>query len=458
MAIFGIGAGKILAGVVGSALLGKGAKSKSPFTRGFVRGFAGERGGGLSGILKEDMERTQERIDRIADYKIQRQQKDQERYDKEFREASEKIKGIAGKVGGVDGAEYLVRNYGLTGAEEQATKIQNLMEIYDVSPEFATKDENQTTINDLAKFATAAPTLTKVSDIKDDSLFGALGAKRNIGAEVQNRIDLAASQIADGADYNVDLGDMPTMAGTLDLGMQLDPKAEVLRLTNKALMKKDAGDEEGYAELMSRASSLNSMIKTIESPGKLTDSGTRMFKNDISQHIIKAANVKGTHQMNQVTGKFELVPDASIGADIGRVNVMSGMVSNIYGKAIAAGLKPYEIIGDIYKYVAQNKMPTLIEGQDGTFSIGFEGKLFDGGFKGAGQDSPFAFVDASNQSSGKQQGSGQPQTGVPTLTDLKDQFNAATSPTEKKQILAKINRNYPSFTPQYDPSGTAIIN
>ena len=39
MAIFGIGAGKILAGVIGGALLGKGAKSKSPFTRGFVRGF-----------------------------------------------------------------------------------------------------------------------------------------------------------------------------------------------------------------------------------------------------------------------------------------------------------------------------------------------------------------------------------------------------------------------------------
>ena len=150
MAIFGIGAGKILAGVVGGALLGKGAKSKDPFTRGFVRGFAGEKKGqGVSGMLLEDMERTQERIDRIADYKIQRQQKDQERYDKEFREATEKIKGIAGKVGGVDGAEYLVRNYGLTGAEEQATKIQNLMEIYDVSPEFATKDENQTTINDL---------------------------------------------------------------------------------------------------------------------------------------------------------------------------------------------------------------------------------------------------------------------------------------------------------------------
>ena len=75
MAIFGIGAGKILAGFIGGALLGKGAKSKDSFTRGFVRGFAGEKGGGLSGILKDDMERTQERIDRIADYKIQRQQK-----------------------------------------------------------------------------------------------------------------------------------------------------------------------------------------------------------------------------------------------------------------------------------------------------------------------------------------------------------------------------------------------
>jgi len=453
MAIFGIGAGKILAGVVGGALLGKGAKSKDSFTRGFVRGFAGEKGGGLSGILKEDMERTQERIDRIADYKIQRQQKDQERYDKEFREATEKIKGIAGKVGGVDGAEYLVRNYGLTGAEEQATKIQNLMEIYDVSPEFATKDENQTTINDLAKFSTAAPTLTKVSDIKDDSLFGALGAKRNIGAEVQNRIDLAASQIADGADYNVDLGDMPTMSGTLDLGMQLDPKSEVLRLTNKALQKKDAGDEKGYKDLMARATTLQGIIKQVSNPSKLSESGGRSFTNMLKSHILVTADVEGDY-VSDGLGGLTFKPSKQKGLDIGSVTSKSAEITAIYGEAIRKGIEPSDAIGPIMKAAEQNKMPIVVSTKDGGFEIIItDKKLFDNGFKGGSG----AFAHVPPPSPNQPPPGGQPpQTGIPTLADLKLQYNAATSQTEQQQIMRRIKKNYPNFTAQFDNTGSII--
>jgi hypothetical protein len=456
MAIFGIGAGKILAGVIGGALLGKGAKSKDPFTRGFVRGFAGERGGGLSGILKEDMERTQERIDRIADYKIQRQQKEQERYDKEFREATEKIKGIAGKVGGVDGAEYLVRNYGLTGAEEQATKIQNLMEIYDVSPEFATKDENQTTINDLAKFATAAPTITKVSDIKDDSLFGALGAKRNIGAEVQNRIDLAASQIADGADYNVDLGDMPTMAGTLDLGMQLDPKAEVLRLTNMALKKKDAGDDASYKELMGRATTLQQIIKQVQSPSKLSEAGGRSFTNLVKSHILITADVEGEY-MSDGMGGMTFKPKAQKGLDIGAVTTKSAELAAIYGEAIRKGIEPSDALGPMMKAAEQNYLPEVVSTKDGGFAIvPTDKKLFDNGFQGG--SGPFAYTPPPSPNQPPPSGQQPSQTGVPTLADLKDQFNAATSQTERDQIERKLRFPPYNFIPQFDSTGTKIVN
>ena len=451
MAIFGIGAGKILAGVIGGALLGKGAKSKDPFTRGFVRGFAGERGGGLSGILKEDMERTQERIDRIADYKIQRQQKEQERYDKEFREATEKIKGIAGKVGGVDGAEYLVRNYGLVGAEEQATKIQNLMEIYDVSPEFATKDENQTTINDLAKFATAAPTLTKVSDIKDDSLFGAMGMQRNIGAEVQNRIDLAASQIAKGADYNVDLGDMPTLSGNLDLGMQLDPKAEVLRLTNMALKKKELGDDDGYKKIMAKATTLNTVIKSVENPKLLTESGGRQITNMFKQHMLQNSGVEGEYKVG--TDGLELIPTTDTAAAIGSVTSMSAKVASVYGKAIEVGMKPYDAIGPIMAALEENKMPAVKQNDNGEFEIVVEGKIFPNGFKGG--TGAFAFVDP-NQQSGQTTGG---TSTNPSLDDLKAQFNnPATNSVDKQAIRVQIGILYPNFTPKFNSRGDLIIN
>ena len=237
MAIFGIGAGKILAGLGAAALLKKGAKSKDPFTRGIVKGF----GKTTFQLAKDDMQRTQERIDRIADYKIRKEEKDAERYQKDLREATEAIKKISGQIGGVNGAEYLIRNYGLEGAKEQAVKIQNLQEVYGkdvINLDFITKDENTTTIEDLAKFSVYAPRKTDVSSVQDTGLFASVGMGRDIGAEVQKQVDAVTAKIVNGED--VDLGEEVKLGGDLDLGMQLNPKNEIYRLTNMALQVKDS--------------------------------------------------------------------------------------------------------------------------------------------------------------------------------------------------------------------------
>ncbi len=72
------------------------------------------------------MQRTQERIDRIAEYKIQRRRKNKKDIKKNLEKQLKSYKSIAGQIGGINGAEYLIRNYGLEGAKEQAIKIQNL--------------------------------------------------------------------------------------------------------------------------------------------------------------------------------------------------------------------------------------------------------------------------------------------------------------------------------------------
>ncbi len=115
--------------------------------------------------------------------------------------------------------------------------------------DFVTKDKNNTTIEDLAKFSVYAPPKTDVSSIEDTGLFASLGMGRDIGAEVQKQVDAVTAKIANGE--NVDLGEEVKLGGDLDLGMQLNPKNEIYRLTNMALQVKDSNPKR-YDELMKK--------------------------------------------------------------------------------------------------------------------------------------------------------------------------------------------------------------
>ena len=138
--------------------LGKMLGLDTPFGKGLVTGFAE----GVTREVKDDMKSRKERIDRLADYKIKRDEEERERYTKELRENLDKVKGIAGKAGGINGAEYLIRTYGIEEAVNKAGQLETLGG-FGVTPEFATKDENQTTFDDLARFVTADPTFTKLT-------------------------------------------------------------------------------------------------------------------------------------------------------------------------------------------------------------------------------------------------------------------------------------------------------
>ena len=100
--------------------LGKMLGLDTPFGQGVVEGFSE----GVTREVRDDMKSRKERINRLADYKIRRDEEERERYTKELRENLEKLKGISGKVGGVTGAEYLVRTYGIEEAVNKAAEIE----------------------------------------------------------------------------------------------------------------------------------------------------------------------------------------------------------------------------------------------------------------------------------------------------------------------------------------------
>lgn len=431
MTILGIGAGKILAGLGAAALLKRGAKSKDPFTRGIVKGVTKT----ATQLAKDDMQRTQERIDRLSEYKIRQEEKDAERYQKELREATEAIKKISGQIGGINGAEYLIRNYGLEGAKEQAVKIQNLQEVYGketINLDFITKDENTTTIEDLAKFSVYAPRKTDVSSIEDTGLFASLGMGRDIGAEVQKQVDAVTAKIANGE--NVDLGEEVKLGGDLDLGMQLNPKNEIYRLTNMALQVKDSNPKR-YDELMKKANELKFIIDEVErGPKELTVSQAATSLNRFKMHLIKVA---------QVDGEFTVLGDGTqtfkkkgqIAFEEGKVTTAASELTQLYGEALRKGMRPEDILPVIYQAIEQNKLPVLIPQLDDptkfTFEVGTENQLIDGGFAGGANE----YAQAPEEVSGIDEFS---ELELKDVNELIDQFNKSGSDTERDAILPTI--------------------
>jgi hypothetical protein len=466
MAIFGIGAGKILAGLGAAALLKKGAKSKDPFTRGIVKGVTGT----ATQLAKDDMQRTQERIDRIAEYKIRSQEREEERYNTDLRDATEKIREIAGRVGGINGAEYLVRNYGLVGGLERAKQIQTLSEKLNrpLSEAFITKDENQTSISDLAKYIATPPKSTSVSKIKDDSLFASIGLGRDIGAEAQRQIDMAAEGILSSNDYTVDLGEMPNFKEKFDFGMAGDISSEYNRQVLIALNEKSRGNNNGYKEHMVKAQELKTIANAMDSES-LSPGSVNSLANTFQKRILRAGNVNGKNTYNQTLDKYVWVMDDEKAVDLAAVDSASSILADVVNQAVKNGMDYSKAVTDVTNLALNNQtpefamvggLPTIrgLQNEDKTIS-----KLIPGGFKGAGPNNPFSQskINGNNNDTQMSESEIKEILGIPQdkplpenyedllglgpkdTNELISKFNLATDLKQKENILIDILNNNP---------------
>lgn len=135
--------------------LGKMLGLDSPFGRGVVTGLAE----GVTREVKDDMERMKNKVDRIADYKVKKTAEEEERYKKELSENLDEVKAIVGKMGSVDGANYLIQRHGFRGAKERVEKISSMADYLGVSPDEVIRMDNEAgptgvTADQLAAFVT----------------------------------------------------------------------------------------------------------------------------------------------------------------------------------------------------------------------------------------------------------------------------------------------------------------
>lgn len=410
--------------------LGKLLGLDSPTGRGFITGFA-ETG---TKLLQEDMKNEQEKIDRIAEYKIKKDQEDQDRYEKELRENTEALRNIVGQVGNITGAEYLVRQYGIKGAIKKADTIEAVAGFTGQTPDFFTKDENITKLEDLASFVTSAPKVSKVAPISSSGgLLSGLGLGRDLTGEVQAQVDEAASNLGIGTIAAPDLGDMPaTNLDLVSLGAMADADDEMKRLLRLSL---NAKDPEVAKEYRRKAEEMRLFIQSTTTKGNLTEPQGRAAGKLFGNRIGNAAGFESV--MDGAGGFITKYEEAS---NKTKADLAESVLADIYSRAIAAGMNSTQANVKITQAIGQNILPKLVV-KDGIVAIITEGQgqLVQGGFIGGKNAYAQNPVDPSDTSAKVDTDNA---VATPELQTLIAQYNSATHLNQKKFIRSKIGRLY----------------
>lgn len=450
MAIFGT-LGKVL---------GLGGGKLSPFEMGIRKGLAE----GVTDVVKDDMKRADERVDRIADYRIRKTTEEQERFNKELRENMEAIRGIAGKAGGINGAEWLIRTYGIKEAATKASQFETLRGI-GKNPEFLLDDENATTFEDLAKFVTASPAVFDKTEIQDRGLLSKIGLGRDLGEEAQREVDAATSALGYGRVSKPELGVMPTARGfdPADLGTLADMKDESHRQLRLAIAAKEAGDDEAYAKHLADATTMTNMLRMADTKS-VTEAGSRANLSSTISRIERVSGVEGKMVPDGMNGvrfkaKFEDVTDQI------KVNNAGSNLNELYAQAIARQISPATALRVLSEAEGANRLPKIVPNDDGSFDfiVGAE-RLIKGGLtNGTGEYAPPPPSNNTNSAATTTAATTQSSTtqtttvpGTPAdLQNLTAQANAAASDSERAKIKAQIGRRFgPDKVKELEAAGT----
>ena len=440
--------------------LGKMLGLDTPFGQGLVTGLAE----GVTREVKDDMKSRKERINRLADNKIKRDEEERERYTKELRENLEKVKGIAGKAGGINGAEWLIRTYGIEEAVNKAGQFE-IMKGYGKNPEFLLDDENTTTFEDLARFVTADPTFTKLTargTRADTGLLAKIGLAPDFAVEAQKQRDAAASRLGLGVTEKTDLGVMPTSKGfdPSDFGMMADIKDESNRMVMMALSAKDAGDDALYEDYMGRAATMRNSLLYLDAKGP-TESGVRAFSNNITGFIAEAANIE-TKYIRYSDGSTSNRTAWQRGQDRTNAKLAADKLTEAYGNALRRGVVPEVASRVAFEAAQKNRQMVFVEGPDGKPGVAVgDAPLVANGFKGADgtayqipiQGPPPPQQPATGTQSTTQSVTQSATTSAatpnvipgvrqitPAIQALIDEHNATADPDKKKDIQTKIGR------------------
>lgn len=331
-----------------------------------------ERG---SEILKKQREDADETVSRVAQYQIQKNFDEQERYQTELRDNVKAIEQIRGLAGSIDGAEYLVRTYGLEQALEEAKTLKALNDTFGIKPNYANPDSINT-VEEIARFATAQPTVLKTPLVKDTSFLGKIGLGRDLGAEVQAKVDSSVDSFA----YDKpDLGAMPIESGeAADKTLLLDLKQQAGINLTKAQRAKDANEPELYKKFMGKAQEIAINLNMLENGTKpLSDTLISRISTETNNQIFDVSGIAS--DTNISAGLVIRTPKKDETKNNIKMVEANSAVINFFDRGKAQGFSSADLYSHRKEAINQNKLPIIND--DG--ELGFSNEpLIPGGLIG----------------------------------------------------------------------------
>lgn len=363
--------------------------------------------GGAKNLLadiKSSKEDNTTRVNKVADYLIQKQFEQQETFDNDLKDNIKAVEKIRGLSGSNAGAEYLVRTYGIEQALEEATTLKSLNDTFGIKPDFSNPD-SVNTVEDIARFATSQPTFLQTPEIKDTSFLSTIGLGRDLQDEVQRKIDASVDSFVFD---KPDLGAMPVRGdeGGQNKNLLLDLNAQAGILMRKAMIERDKnGNEEEYKNLMAQAQEIAVHYNLITQGNKpLTENTLYKIDRETSNQIVQVSGLLSETKLDGVGGYLN-VPKKDDTKNNIKIAEAQSIIRNFIANGKQAGFSTAVLYDFRRKGISENRLPRVNE--DGELEFATDVALIPTGLIGG--TGAYELVE--------QNGQGSDNTATATATD-----------------------------------------
>lgn len=319
--------------------------------------------GGAKNLLadiKSSKEDNTTRVNKVADYLIQKQFEQQETFDNDLKDNIKAVEKIRGLSGSNAGAEYLVRTYGIEQALEEATTLKSLNDTFGIKPDFSNPD-SVNTVEDIARFATSQPTFLQTPEIKDTSFLSTIGLGRDLQDEVQRKIDASVDSFVFD---KPDLGAMPVRGdeGGQNKNLLLDLNAQAGILMRKAMIERDKnGNEEEYKNLMAQAQEIAVHYNLITQGNKpLTENILYKIDRETSNQIVQVSGLLSETKLDGVGGYLN-VPKKDDTKNNIKIAEAQSIIRNFIANGKQAGFSTAVLYDFRRKGISENRLPRVNE-------------------------------------------------------------------------------------------------
>ena len=383
--------------------------------------------GGAKNLLadiKSSKEDNTTRVNKVADYLIQKQFEQQETFDNDLKDNIKAVEKIRGLSGSNAGAEYLVRTYGIEQALEEATTLKSLNDTFGIKPDFSNPD-SVNTVEDIARFATSQPTFLQTPEIKDTSFLSTIGLGRDLQDEVQRKIDASVDSFVFD---KPDLGAMPVRGdeGGQNKNLLLDLNAQAGILMRKAMIERDKnGNEEEYKKLMAQAQEIAVHYNLITQGNKpLTENTLYKIDRETSNQIVQVSGLLSETKLDGVGGYLN-VPKKDDTKNNIKIAEAQSIIRNFIANGKQAGFSTAVLYDFRRKGISENRLPRVNE--DGELDFATDVALIPTGLIGG--TGAYELVE--------QNGQGSDNTATATATDTGTATGTATGTGNVPSSLTK---------------------